>query len=291
MIKKINSDLANDLGNLLSRTAAMSVKYFGGNLPEPGEVEEADRELMALAQETPKKVEEKMDAVDLAGALEEIWKLVSRANKYIDETEPWKLGKDETKTKRLARVLSNLLESLRYIGILVGPFMPESGREILDELEVPQENRTWESLEEFSDFPGNNLKRHEALFPRIETEEKKEKTEEKQEQKDDYITIDDFSKVVLKSGKITGAKAHPKADKLLVLDIDMGDHTRQVVSGIRAHYEPQDLIGRQVIVCTNLKPRKLRGLKSEGMILAVEDEGKLSLLTPDKDIAPGSRVS
>lgn len=308
LIDKINADLANDLGNLLSRTVAMTVKYFGGTLPQAREAGDVDANLDALVRATPALMAEKMDAVDPAGALEALWRLIARANKYIDETEPWKLGKDPEKQARLAAVLYNLTEALRVTGVLLTPFMPATGEKILDELGVPEDARTWESLKSAAYPDGVTVARHPALFPRIESEkheapqkQKKaeqkpdKKSEKKSEKKSDkkvetpqQITIEDFSRVALKTGKISACRKHPKADRLLILQVDLGDEERQIVSGIADFYAPEALIGKTVVVCTNLKPVKLRGEVSNGMILAAQDADGLALVTAD--VAPGTDI-
>lgn len=307
LVGKINSDLANDLGNLLSRTIAMTVKYFGGSIPAERKAGPGDAAIIAAAEALPEQTAALVNVLDLSGALEGIFGLISKANKYIDETEPWVLGKDDAQKARLAAVLYNLTEVLRIVSVLISPFMPETGEKMMDELMLPKEARSWESLAAFGGYPdGLTVTRHEALFPRIELEDKKQtqknkKTEPqnkpKKEKKtagdkpsDGLIGIDDFAKVELKTGVVTACEPHPDADKLLVLQIDLGDETRQIVSGISAHYTPEEMTGKTVVVCTNLKPVKLRGVMSNGMILASENGGVLSVLTPDKAMPAGSKV-
>ncbi len=304
LISHINSDLANDLGNLLSRTVAMTVKYFDGTLPVEREAGEFDDDLKTLAENTPAEVEAFVDKLDLSRALESIWKLVSRTNKYIDETQPWVLIKDEGKKARLAQVMYNLTESLRIISVLVAPFMPSTGRQIADELKVPEALRIWESIQNFGGYPeGVTVERCEPLFPRIEVKKekeapakaeqaaKKDKKAEAPQSEEGLITIDDFAKVEMKVAEVIDCQPHPDADRLLVFQLDLGKEKRQVVSGIAKYYAPEDLIGKKVIVCTNLKPVTLRGVESNGMILSAVKGKKLSILTVDGDVIPaGGKV-
>ena len=300
LVSHINSDLANDLGNLLSRTVAMTVKYFDGVIPAERESGDFDADLIALAEETPGVVEDYMNKLDFSRALEAVWKLVSRTNKYIDETQPWVLIKDPEKKARLAMVMYNLTEALRFTAVMLGPVMPETGRKILESLSVPETLRTWKSLEVFGQYPENiRIESCDALFPRVETEKqnKKNKAAQKEKQKkpeiqnSDKITIDDFSKVELKIGEILACEKHPDADKLLVFQIDLGSEKRQIVSGIAEYYKPEDLIGMTVVVCVNLKPIVLRGVESNGMILSAIGGKRLSLLTVEDSTMPaGSKV-
>ena len=301
LISHINSDLANDLGNLLSRTVAMTVKYFDGVIPTEREVGEFDDELQALALETPKTVAHWIDLLDFSRALEAIWKLVSRANKYIDETRPWVLIKDTTKKARLAQVMYNLTESLRIVAVLVAPAMPKTGKQIADELNVPERARTWESLSTFCGYPeGIKVERCEPLFPRIEVEKETKQQPAKKSQKSKkeakpigIITIDDFAKVDMRVAEVLACEKHPDADKLLVFQLDFGNEKRQIISGIAKYYKPEDLIGKKVIACTNLKPVMLRGLESNGMILSATKGKKLRVLTVDdpEALPCGSKVS
>ncbi|WKY44494.1 methionine--tRNA ligase [Eubacteriaceae bacterium ES2] len=314
LVSHINSDLANDLGNLLSRTLAMTEKYFNGVIPAQKEAGDFDQELIDLAVNTPKNVENYMNKLDFSRALEEIWKLVSRSNKYIDETQPWVLGKDPEKQGRLAMVMYNLTECLRIVTVLVASSMPETAKKMGQQLNCPIDLLTWESIQGFGAYPeGVTVSRCEPLFPRIELkkEDKAEKSEQKNKQaKDDekakdpsgeatssqeelpegLITIDDFAKVELKVAEVIECKPHPDADRLLVLKLKVGQEERQVVSGIAKYYQPDDLLGKIVILVANLKPVELRGITSNGMILAATKGKKLSLVTVD-GIPSGGKVS
>ena len=301
VVERINSDLANILGNLVSRTISMSNKYFDGEIRNPKVSEPVDEELIALAMETPKRVEKKMDELRVGDAIDEIFTLLRRSNKYIDETTPWILGKDENKKERLATVLYNLLESIRFAAVLLESFMPQTGEKILDALGTKQ--RSLESLQEFGALECDHslVKKMEMLFARIDAEAFQKQLEadkaasgakEKKSASKEAITIDDFAKVELKVGTVIACEKHPKADKLLVEQVDLGDETRQIVSGIAKFYSPEAMIGQKVVVVTNLKPVKLRGVESQGMILcaAQEDDADLSLVTIAKDLPNGTIV-
>ncbi len=309
LVSHINSDLANDLGNLLSRTIAMTDKYFDGIIPTKRVTGEFDAELIELAEKTPGNVDHYMEALDFSRGLEEIWKLISRTNKYIDETKPWILGKEPESKGRLAQVMYNLTESLRIVTVLIGPAMPKTAEKIKKQLNCPEEAMTWESIQKFGGYPESiQVKRCEPLFPRIELEKKDEKgqkkkmkQEEKQKQKEKQennenelpeglITIDDFDKVKLRVAEVIGCEAHPDADRLLVFQLMIGKEKRQVVSGIAKYYKPEELIGKHLIVVENLKPIMLRGMESCGMILSASKGKKLSVVTVD-GIPSGGKVN
>lgn len=300
VVERINSDLANILGNLVSRTVAMSNKYFEGQILNPRVEEDVDKELIELAENTLSKVEAKMEELRVGDALDEIFTLLRRSNKYIDQTMPWALAKEEDKKDRLATVLYNLLESIRISAVLLKSFLPETADKILDTLHTNQ--RDFDSIQTFGQLEtGIQVeKKPEVLFARIdekkfmeelnkELEAQKEEKPKKEEIKEE-ITIDDFSKVELKVGTIIECEKHPKADRLLVEKIDMGEEIRQVVSGIADTYKPEELIGKQVIVVTNLKPVKLRGVDSNGMILCASSEKGLSIISPITEMSNGSIV-
>ena len=309
MVERINSDLANVLGNLVNRTISMQNKYFNGVISNPLEREDIDKELMDLALDTPKRVAKKMETLHVGDAIEEIFTLLKRCNKYIDETTPWVLGKDESKKDRLATVLYNLLESIRIAAVLLSSFMPETAEKILDELSTSE--RSAESLEEFGNLEcGHTVDaKPEILFARIDVKEFMEtlekdkakeakeaakaskKAEKKEAIEPSEITIDDFTKIELKVGTIIAAEKHPKADRLLVEQIDLGTETRQIVSGIAKTFEPKDVIGKKVVVVSNLKPVKLRGVESQGMILCASNDKDLDIVTILKDLPNGKKVS
>ncbi|SQB39386.1 methionyl-tRNA synthetase [Clostridium perfringens] len=302
-IKKVNTDLANDLGNLLSRTIAMVYKYFDGVIQAPTCKEAIDDELINLALSTPGKVEASIDALKIPEALESIWTLISRANKYIDETTPWILAKDEEKKERLGTVLYNLLETLRFVSVMISPFLTETSVKINDQLNTKV--TTWESLKEFNGtVAGDKVVKGDVIFPRIDVEEKlaelealkpapvKPANEElvKNPIKEE-ITIDDFDKIDLRVVKVLECEPVKKAKKLLKLKVDLGGEERQVISGIAQYYKPEELVGKYVVLVANLKPVKLRGELSQGMILAAapSDDSELVLVNPGKMLT-GSQV-
>lgn len=291
IIERINSDLANILGNLVSRSIAMSNKYFDGQITNPGVSEPVDQELIDLAESTLAKVTEKMDDFHVGDALDEIFTLLRRTNKYIDQTEPWVLAKDPEKKDRLATVLYNLLESIRFSGVLLSSFLPETSEKILDALQTQQ--RDFDSLAKFGQLETNHavIKKMQPLFARIDEKKffaQKAKPKKAEEPK---IDVDDFAKVELKVGTIVSCEKHPKADRLLVEQIDLGDEKRQIVSGIAKYYQPEDLVGKQVVVVTNLKPVKLRGVESNGMILCAADKKHLSIVSVDQPMPNGTKIS
>ena len=328
-LQRLNSDLANDLGNLVSRTVAMIEKYNDGIIPRSNVEDTVDTSLKEMALSVADKVEIQMDKLNFSIALEEIWKLIRRTNKYVDETMPWVLAKEEQKD-RLDTVLYNLSESLRIISILIKPFMENTSAEIRKQLGI-KEDAVWMGAKFWNldldiNISGNKVQKGDIIFPRLDIEKelvrlneanqklidsrmnndgkKESKMEEKkveaiEEQPkieepnvEELIAIDDFDKIKLKVAKVINCENHPKADKLLVLTLKIGDETRTVVSGIKEFYSAEDLIGKKVVVITNLKPVKLRGIESKGMILAAEDkDGKLSLLTTLEELCDGATIS
>ncbi len=287
MIERINSDLANILGNLVNRTISMTNKYFGGAITNPQVSEEVDAELISMVQALPARVEKSMNDLKVQDAIDEIIAVLRRCNKYIDETMPWALAKDEAKKDRLATVLYNLLEGIRIAAIILRSYLPETAEKILDQIGTQQ--RDMDSALTFGSLETgiNVIAKPEILFARIDEKEMLEKIEADKEPKvvkpegKPEITIDDFAKVELRVGTVVKCEKHPKADKLLVSQIDLGYETRQIVSGIASHYKPEEMIGKKVVVVVNLKPAKLRGVESQGMILAGDDGENLGLLTVD----------
>ena len=308
MINRINSDLANGLGNLVSRTVAMVDKYFGGTLPADREAGDFDAELIAEAEELRAKVDEFMDKTQINNALAEIFKVVSRANKYIDETAPWVLGKDESKKARLATVLYNLLETIRIVSTLLSNFMPTTMPKVWEQIGAAESDITYENAGKFGVLPADvTVHRSEIIFPRIDVDKEIEelnkiigsnaKPEEKADDGfepapiADEITIDDFAKVDLRVALVKDCEKVKKSKKLLCLQLDDGFGGRQVVSGIAAWYKPEDLIGKKVVIVANLKPVKLCGVESNGMICAADTpDGAASVIFPDQDLPCGAKL-
>ena len=308
MINRINSDLANGLGNLVSRTVAMADKYFGGTLPADREAGDFDAELIAEAEELRAKVDEFMDKTQINNALAEIFKVVSRANKYIDETAPWVLGKDESKKARLATVLYNLLETIRIVSTLLSNFMPTTMPKVWEQIGAAESDITYENAGKFGVLPADvTVHRGEIIFPRIDVDKEIEELNkiigsnaEPEEKADDgfepapiadEITIDDFAKVDLRVALVKDCEKVKKSKKLLCLQLDDGFGGRQVVSGIAAWYKPEDLIGKKVVIVANLKPVKLCGVESNGMICAADTpDGAASVIFPDQDLPCGTKL-
>ena len=307
MVERLNSELANTLGNLVNRTISMSNKYFGGTVTQTGAAEEVDEDLKKTVLNTLTKVTDKMDQLRVADALTEIFALFKRCNKYIDETMPWALAKDETKKDRLSEVLYNLVESISYGATLLESFMPSTSRRILEQLNA--EPRTIEQMNHFGLYRSGAkvTDKPEILFARMDIKEVLEKVEARKAAEEaakapkepvidiepkENISYDDFARLQFQVGEIISCEAVPKADKLLCSQVKVGSQVRQIVSGIRNTYSPEEMVGKKVMVLVNLEPRKIRGLVSEGMLLCAEDEnGNLSLVTPEKEMPAGAEIS
>ena len=307
MVERLNSELANTLGNLVNRTISMSNKYFGGIVENKGVAEPVDDDLKNFILSVPAKVNEKMDKLRVADAMTEVFTIFKRCNKYIDETMPWALAKDEEKKDRLATVLYNLVEGICIGATPLKSFMPETTERILAQLSA--EDRTLEDLNTFGLYPSGNkvTEKPEILFARLDLKEVMEKVaelhppkaEEPAEEKEDVmdmeakpeITFDDFEKLQFQVGKIISCEEVKKSKKLLCSQVQIGSQVRQIVSGIKAHYSAEEMVGKRVMVVTNLKPAKLAGILSEGMILCAEDaDGNLSLMVPEKEMPAGAEI-
>ncbi|CCY82988.1 methionine--tRNA ligase [Clostridium sp. CAG:149] len=314
MVERMNSDLANILGNLVNRTISMTNKYFGGVVEKTGVTEDVDADLKAVVLEAVKKADEKMDRLRVADAITEIFGIFRRSNKYIDETTPWALAKDEEKKARLSEVLYNLTEAITIGASLLASFMPETSEKILSQLNT--QKRSLESMNEFGLYPSGNkvTEKPEILFARMDIKEVLEKVEamksaeeaQKEAQSEGgaeeaakvidveakpEITYDDFAKLQFQVGEIISCEAVPKSKKLLCSQVRIGSQVRQILSGIKAWYTPEEMVGKKVMVVTNLKPAKLAGMLSEGMILCAEDaEGNVVLMQPEKDVPAGAEI-
>ena len=311
MVERLNSDLANILGNLVNRTISMTNKYFGGVVEKTGVSEEVDEDLKNTVLEVVKKADAKMEQLRVADAITETFGIFRRCNKYIDETMPWSLAKDESKKGRLAEVLYNLTESIAIGASLLASFMPDTSVKILSQLNT--EKRGLDQMDTFGLYPSGNkvTEKPEILFARMDIKEVMEKVDamhaeeakeeaapEKQEEKPAIdleakpeITYDDFAKLQFQVGEVIACEAVKKSKKLLCSQVKIGSQVRQIISGIKAHYTPEEMVGKKVMVVTNLKPAKLAGLMSEGMILCAEDaDGNLALMTPEKDMPAGAEI-
>ncbi|WP_286059175.1 methionine--tRNA ligase [Bacillus mojavensis] len=308
-VERINYDLANDLGNLLNRTVAMINKYFDGQIASyKGAVTEFDQTLSSVAEETVKSYEKAMEKMEFSVALSTLWQLISRTNKYIDETAPWVLAKDPEKEKELQSVMYHLAESLRISAVLLQPFLTKTPVKMFEQLGITDDAlKAWDSITAFGQLKDTKVQKGEPLFPRLEAEEeiayikgkmqgsapaKEEKKEEEPQEVDRLpeITIDQFMNIELRVAEVIEAEPVKKADRLLKLQLDLGFEKRQVVSGIAKHYKPEQLIGTKLVCVTNLKPVKLRGELSQGMILAGEADGVLKVVSIDQSLPKGTRI-
>ena len=290
MLKRMNYDLANDLGNLVSRTVSMIEKYCGGKIPAATTNDEIDDDLKAIATGAAAKVEAQMDKFAFNMALEEIWILVRRANKYIDEKAPWVLAKDEAKKAELDTVMHNLAEAIRIISVLIYPFMHTTSKEIRKQMGLWYADVVWEDAFTFDMMNGEEVKKGNPIFPRLDIEKELEELAALNAPKEPVsiplelkpeITFEDIDKIDLRVGLIQKAEKHPKADKLLVFEVKMGTEIRQIVSGVAQHYKPEEMVGKKVIVVANLKPKALRGVESKGMILFADNGEKLEIVTTE----------
>ncbi len=296
LISRYNSDLANTLGNLVNRTVAMINKYFGGTVVNKGNEKDVDLSLIAECEKTLRDVTSYMTEFKVADALEAIFSLARRSNKYIDETMPWALAKDEDKTDRLSTVLYNLSEAIRYIGVLISPFMPGTSEVILNVTGAKE--RDYDSLKSFMKEREVTVGEAKPLFARLDedktlkevSEDLFGKEEPEKDERAEEISIEDFAKIKLKTAKVVAAERVEKADKLLKLTVELGKEKRTVVSGIAKSYSPEEMVGKTVILVTNLKKAKIRGIESEGMILATSENGEINILTTDKDANSGAEV-
>lgn len=298
-ISRYNSELANTLGNLVSRTVAMVNKYFGGTLDENGVAGEFDDELKSVIAASVENIQKKMETLHVADSIDEIWNIASRANKYIDETTPWILAKDEALKGRLSTVLYNLIETIRIIASLLSSFMPETSEKIAKEINT--DLLSFESIKEFGGYKlGTKVGEGAPMFQRIDAEKKLAELEAEfsapEENKveiapyKDYVEFEDFEKLDIRVGKVIECEPVPKSSKLLRFTLEVGNETRQILSGISKYHKPEDLIGKNVVFIANFKPRKMMGLESCGMILSAEHDGELTALTTIKDIQSGAEI-
>ena len=319
LLNRINADLANDLGNLVSRTVAMIEKYFGGAIPACGQLEEIDVKLKDMALSIPATVEKQMDSLQFSTALTEIWRLVGECNRYIDQTQPWVLGRTEEGKPRLSTVLYMLAECARFVAVLIGPAMPKTPARIFEQLGLFDASLAiWDSLKTFGLIPaGTVVHKGEALFPRIDVQkelaeftpapkaaesapaDEKKPVEKKADvpasahgESTNEITIEDFEKIQLRTARVIACERVPKSDKLLKLSLSLGTEQRTVVSGIAKHYSPEEMVGKQVVLLANLKPAKLRGIESQGMILCASDaaDETLRLITVAGEMEDGAEI-
>lgn len=292
-VNRYNADLANDYGNLLNRTLNLINQNFDSKIPEMNKLEEIDQELVQLAKETVMKVDELMNSYEMNLLLEKIWALIRHANKYIDKTAPWQFAKQDNpeSKKRMGTILYNCLETVRFAALLTSPFMPEATDKILKQMGVEEIEKNLDSLKEWGKLPsGVEIGEIEPVFPRIEVEKEQKKQSKESKQEKNQISFDEFKNMELRIAEVISAEQIENTDNLLKLQVNIGNETRQIVAGLAQYYIPEELIGKKVVLVANLEPAKIRGVESQGMLLAAVTKNKCSVVTLDREIPTGTRI-